>query len=98
MEAPDMTRDYEKENEERRAEHPSPLNLAYALMTFNKEAIEIAGAAQCLSCDATATFETIAFEADFDQTGICPNCGVDTLIPKFSAEYLSKLHRRNKSI
>jgi hypothetical protein len=69
---------------------PSPRERIYSLMTHHRDLIELSGRAICLECSSEMKSEDIKEWTDLNTTGICPECGIDKLIPIIDRETLEK--------
>jgi hypothetical protein len=81
---------YVEMTRQRIQQQPSIKDRIYSLMTHHRDMIELSGRAVCLECSSTMTLEEIQDWTDLGTTGICPHCGVDTLIPLISKETLER--------
>jgi len=64
--------------------HPLTLN--------NRELIQAAGSASCISCGETVAADAIVAFVD-GSTSVCPNCGADALLPLTTPELAKMLHK-----
>jgi hypothetical protein len=60
----------------------------YKLMTHNRSAIRESGRVHCLSCFSSFHHLFIDEYTDNSDTGICPYCFVDALVPHKHLKYL----------
>ena len=71
----------------------NPYKTLWNLCTHNRELLEQENNASCFYCFQVYSPETITTWTDEQQTAICPECSIDSVLPgEFSQILLSKMH------
>lgn len=58
------------------------LKKAHKLSSKHREAVEASDLCGCFYCVSTFKPEFIKEWIDLDQTALCPQCGIDSVLPK----------------